>query len=136
MSAIIYKYYEIPYLVPKIVQGKNVNTNNYTYVCKWCKENNIINHSTNQICTANAISNTTSNLINHLKRIDHATQYQKYLDEVKEESELSLGTPKAKQRRLEILATPSRTLTIMGFVPYPRYSVQQIDRYFFRFINL
>jgi len=65
MTAIIYKFFEEPQLIPVLVKGHNINKNNFTYVCKGCKENDIRNNN-NEICTANATNNTTSNLIKHL----------------------------------------------------------------------
>jgi hypothetical protein len=128
MSAIIFKFFEEPQLIPVLVKGQNINKNNLTFVCKWCKEHNIRNNN-NEICTANATNNTTSNLIKHLKRKDHETPYASYLKFLEEEKEQTLtNSPATKRKRLETMITPTRTLTNMGFVPYPRNSIQQLDR--------
>ena len=125
MSAIIYKYFEEGKLIPN--ENNPINYDNYTYVCKWCKEKNYKN-TEGEICTVNAKKGITSNLIKHLNRKNHEEiriKYEKEADDAKNLTE----TPPRKRSRVEAFCTPSRTLTNMGAVPYPRNSIVQMDRY-------
>ena len=69
------KYFYEPYQIKKIVDGKSVPHQNYTYKCKLCEAAGIKGKGVKPI-TVNVFQSTTSNIRNHIKE-KHEEEFQK-----------------------------------------------------------
>ena len=131
--AVVYEFYEAGVLLSEKTRDNKIN---YSYVCKFCKINNIkvdgdfvkikapqgiYFHLEFYIISSNQffIHNLgiTSNLITHLKSINHENEYAKFILKQKSQEH----TPDAKKRKLEF--SESLSPYRLNVLSTPKYSV-------------
>ena len=142
MSAPIYEFFEEGFLQPKMGDSIDLNKDNLSYMCIFCKENNVKNKDDGCVIIK-AKDNITSNLIKHLEKAGHELVYTNDKNKVE-----TLKILSAKRKRLYFdlssskpihsspnLLTPNqgqKTLTqpcsIVASLKYKANSLVQKDR--------
>ena len=137
-TATIYKYFEPGVRLTEFKNGIEKPTNNFSFVCNYCKKMGIKNKSGGEV-TIKAAVNTSSNLTTHLKCESHKEIYEKY------QSEVHLNPSQATKRKLEyenspinLLSNPAQLnkqlkLNLNDVPTSPKYSsnsIHQKTRYF------